>query len=135
MSYLDKNVYEKGTEVLIFKFVSGWKEQDMGHFIKGKIIGSEISDNISYSQKPLYVINYKVLGEDGHTYLGNMEGHVLGDCFFMTREMYIEFLNKCIVSNEEKINDLVDKNNRIKNIIESMKLGEFDSSQVYSKTI
>ena len=69
MSYLDKNVIEKGTEVLIFKYMTGWKEQDMEHFIKGKIIDSEISDNISYFQKPLYVINYKVLGEDGNTYL------------------------------------------------------------------
>ena len=133
MSYLDKKVFEKGTEVLIFKYVSGWKNQDMEHFIKGKIIDNEISDNISYFQKPLYVINYKVLGEDENTYLGNMGWHVLGDCFFMTREMYIDFLYNCIITNEEKIKDILDKNNRIKSIIENMKLEGINLPQVYSK--
>ena len=120
MNLKEEKIFANGTEVLIFKYMEGWKEQDTKHFIKGKIISSELSDDISYHGSPWCVINYNVLGEDGNEYFGNMGHHYLGGSFFMTREMYINHLNNKIANNKNKIKEINNENKQIITLIKSM---------------
>ena len=93
----EERIYENGTNVFIFKYVLGRREQDTKHFIRGIITNQEKSKNIFLCKNPLYVMNYTVLGEDGKEYFGNMGSHVLGDHFFMTKELYISLIEKNIL--------------------------------------
>ena len=115
----DKEIYENGTEVLIFKYIPSWGvNQDTDNYKKGIIIKSEESHDLSYHGSPWYVTNYTVLGEDGYKYFGNYKEPTLGNSFFMTKEDYISFLKRKINYNKEKIILLEDKN---KKIIEKVK--------------
>lgn len=119
----DKKIFENGTEVLIFKDIKG--RQDTENFIKGTILSSEISDNLSYQESSLNVMNYKVLGEDGRIYVGTMNQY---DSFLMTKESYIDYLNNKIIDNHKvikrknrEIRDLNQQNEEIKDLIEYVK--------------
>ena len=100
-----EKILENGTEVLIFNYISGWGlEQDMEHYIRGTIIKSEMSEDLSYHGSPWNVINYTVLGEDGIEYFGNYGKHTLGRNFFMTEEDYIEL---CKQKAEKEARDIL----------------------------
>ena len=116
--------FENGTEVLIFEYIPGFKDQDIKHFIRGVILEGEKSENVALCGKPQYVINYIVLGEDGRKYFGNMKDHILGDYFFMTREMYYEYANARVMKNAEKIRTLNGENIEIRNIIMNLEKTE-----------
>ena len=123
---------ENGTKVLIFKYISGWGlNQDMEHYIRGTIIKSEISEDLSYHGSPWNVINYTVLGEDGAEYFGNYGHHTLGCSFFMTEEDYICYLNRKIEINKEKILKIANENKKLEKIINNTKKGK---QKVLSKT-
>ena len=122
-----EKVYENGTEVFIFKYVLGRKKQDTKNYIMGTIVSSEESKDVSLCKGPEYVINYLVLGEDQKLYYGNMGKHVLGDYFFMTRELYNSHIEEIILENEKEkqIIDLdTEKWKKIKEAINSNKDNE-----------
>ena len=86
----DKKIYDNGTEVLIFKYIREWGiDQDYNHYKKGKIIKSEISEDLSYHGSSWHVVKYTVLSEDGIEYYGNYGRPTIGNCFIMTRIDYM----------------------------------------------
>ena len=105
---------ENGTEVLIFKYIPQLEyNQDMVHFIRGKIISSNISDGL--------IVNYVAVGEDGKIYFSNY-GNLTSNCsFFMIEEDYIAYLKSKILSNEKIIVNLEDQNRKIKLMIDNVK--------------
>ena len=110
-------------EVLIFKYIPEWGlHQDYEHFIKGNIIKSEISDDLSYHGSPWYKMNYTVLGEDGKQYFGNYKHPHLGNSFFMTKEDYIYFLKNKLKNNKEKILKITTENKKIQEMINSIQM-------------
>ena len=116
---------ENGTEVLIFKhvYICGL-DQYIEQYIRGIVIKSELSRDLSYHGSPWYVINYTVLGEDGVEYFGNYLRPTLGNSFFMTEEDYVYYLNDKIASNEEKILKIKNENQKIEKIIKKVKTGK-----------
>ena len=112
-----------GDELLIFKYIPEWGlHQDYEHFIRGKIIKSEISDDLSYHGSPWYKMNYTVLGEDGKQYFGNYKHPHLGNSFFMTKEDYIYFLKNKLKNNKEKILEITTENKKIQEMINSIQM-------------
>lgn len=117
-----EKMLENGTEVLIFKYISGWGlNQDIKHYIRGTIIKSEMSKDLSHHGSPWNVINYTVLGEDEIEYFGNYGNHTLGDSFFMTDEDYICYLNRKIELNKEKIIEIENENSELEELIKNAK--------------
>ena len=112
-----------GDEVLIFKYITEWGlHQDYEHFIKGKVVKSEISDDLSYHGSPWYKMNYTVLGEDGKKYFGNYKHPHLGNSFFMTKEDYIYYLKNKLINNKEKILKITTENKKIQEMINSIQM-------------
>ena len=118
-----EKMLENGTEVLIFKYISGWGlNQDIKHYIRGTIIKSEMSKDLSHHGSPWNVINYTVLGEDEIEYFGNYGHHTLGSSFFMTEEDYVCYLNRKIELNNEKIIEIENENNELEELIKNVKV-------------
>ena len=116
----EEEVIEIGTEVFIFNYISGRKEQDKEHFKKGTIIKAEKSPDISLYGPPRFVMNYLVLGEDGNYYSGNMGQHTVGNHYFMTGELYKNYIKSKIHANEEKIKILEIENEKLQNTLDSI---------------
>ena len=74
-----------------------------------------MSHDLSYNGSPRYVMNYTVLGEDGTLYFRNYKHPTLGNSFFMTQEDYIQYLERKISSNQEKILKINEENLKFKN--------------------
>ncbi len=117
---MDK-ILKNGTEVLIFNYISGGLYEDMEHYIRGNVIKSEMSDDLSYHGSPWHVINYTVLGEDGNEYFGNYGEHTLGSNYFMTEEDYINYLNSIIEINNERILEIKEENNKLEEMVKMVK--------------
>ena len=108
-----------GEEVLIFDFVPGWGiNQDITHFKRGKVVSSEISEDVHYHGTCYNVINYVVLGEDGNEYFGNLDNRFFGDHFFMTIDGYVNCLRNIIRTNFDKASEIYKKNNELLALIE-----------------
>lgn len=118
-----EKILENGTEVLIFNYISGWGlNQDIEHYIRGTVVKSELSDDLSYHGSPWNVINYTVLGEDENEYFGNYGSHTLGTSYFMTEDDYISLLNRTILYNEEKIKEIENENKKLLEMIKNTKV-------------
>lgn len=116
-----EKIIPNGTKVLIFRYIriSGMSEfnQEDDRYITGVIKSSEISDDLSYHGSPYYEQIYEVLGEDGETYIGTHNIGLIGNYFFRTREEHIEVLKRKIITNNENILKLQEKNNEYNNQI------------------
>lgn len=111
-----------GDEVLVFKYIREWGlNQDYEHYVRGNVVKSEMSDDLSYHGSPWCVMNYTVLGEDGIEYFGNYKHPTLGNSFFMTQEDYIHYLERKIANNQEKMLEINKENQNIQQMIESVK--------------
>ena len=129
-----EKIIENGTEVLIFKYTSGCGlNQDMKHYIRGTIIKSVMSEDLSYHGSPWNVINYTVLGEDEIEYFGNYGNHTLGNSFFMTEEDYICYLNRKIKHNKEKIIEIENENSELEELIKNTKTKEIHKMLIKAK--
>lgn len=110
---MDK-IISNGTEVLIFSESKNndSKILEKKKSIKGVIISSKKSEDLSYHGSPWYEQIYKVLGEDGKEYTGTYgKGSVFnGNMFFRTKEHQIYVLNLKISKNKEEILKLKEKN-------------------------
>ena len=113
----DEVIYEKGTEVFIFKYVRGFKELKIDEFIMGEVVTSKMSDDLSFHGSSYYVMNYTVLGKDCNVYFGNMEYPTQGNSFFMTKDMYIKHWIDREKKNNEKIEEIRDANKTIERLI------------------
>lgn len=114
-----------GDEVLIFRYIREWGiNQDDEHYIRGSIVKSEMSDDLSYHGSPWCVMNYTVLGEDGTVYFGNYKHPTLGNSFFMTQDDYIYYLERKITNNQKKILEINEENQKIRVMIENVQKKE-----------
>lgn len=106
-----------GTEVLIFKYIPEWGiNQDITHFIRGKIITSDV---VSYPFGNT-IIEYTVLDEDNNEYFGNYKTPYGGNSFFLTEEDYIRCLENKINVNKDEQQKLEEKNHEYEQIINSL---------------
>ena len=118
---MEEEVLNVGDEVLIFKYIREWGiNQDYEHYIIGHIVKRKISDDLSHHGSTWNVMNYIVIGEDGKEYFGNYKIPTLGDSFFMTQEDYIDYLERKIARNQEKILEINKKNQEIQKMIENV---------------
>lgn len=116
-----------GDEVLIFNYIPEWGiQQNYEQFIKGKVIKSEMSDNLSYHGSSWHVKNYRVLGEDDKEYYGNYKHPHLGNSFFMTIEDYIYYLKSKIINNKEEILKLNIENRKYNSLIRTIETHQID---------
>ena len=115
-----------GTEVLIFKYIPEWGiNQDITHFIRGKIITSDVA---SYPFGNT-IIEYIVLGEDNNEYFGNYKTPYGGNSFFLTEEDYIRCLENKINVNKDEQQKLEQENQELEKIISSLKNNVVESSR------
>ena len=120
---MEEEVLNVGEEVLIFKYIREWGiNQDYEHYIRGYIVKRKMSDDLSHHGSTWNVMNYIVIGEDGKEYFGNYKRPTLGDSFFMTQEDYIDYLERKIARNQEKILEINKKNQEIQKAIENIQI-------------
>ncbi len=120
----DEKIVPDGTEVFVFNYVDGWGcDQDYDHFIKGTIKSSEWSHDLSYHGSSWYKRIYTVIDQDGVEHYGCYGSGMLGDCFIMTKNSYIAYLERQINANQEAINKLVDKNEELNKKIVQVEQG------------
>lgn len=115
-----KDRKENGTEVLIFKKNFLDNRCDEKTFIRGTIIGCELSHDLSQHGSPWYENIYTVLGEDNNTYKGTYGSGFLGDCLIRTPEDHIAYLNRLISLNYDKIADLNVENAEYRKMISAV---------------
>ena len=123
-----KNIIPDNTEVLIFnsKYYSTSFEDTT--FIKGKIVSSIESGDLSSHGSPWYEQIYYVLGEDKNMYIGTYKRPITGSHYFMTIEDYKQKLADMIAHNNDVvIKNLQAKNEKYQNIIDS-----FDKTDFYN---
>ena len=123
-------IIPNGTKVLIFsKYGYSTKPR-----MKGVIVDSEDSGDLSEHGSPWSVQIYEVLGDDGITYICGS----IGDYYFRTEQDYIKYLNSLIAGNNRAIKNLQKNNIELKELMKINWFEEKDRVQeekpkVYSK--
>ena len=114
-----EKIIPNGTEVLIIPSL------DVNKFIKGKIISSKMSEDISDRAWPEHVTIYTVRDETGEEYTATYGTFVLGvSCYAIrTIEDHVEKMQREIKSNEVIIEKVQNKNNLLQDKIKEL-LGE-----------
>ena len=81
-----KEIIPNGTDVLIFIDNKNYNEKTSEiNFIKGKIISSKQSDDLSYHGSPWYEQIYTALGENGEEYKATYGSAVINNTFITIR--------------------------------------------------
>lgn len=107
-----KEIIPNGTEVLVFIDNKNYNQKlSEIDFVKGKIISSKESDDLSYHGSPWYEQIYTVLGEDGKEYKATHRMAVINNTFIRTIEDHIGYIKLAMKENLKKIDDLKNKNN------------------------
>ena len=117
---MDK-IISNGTEVLIF---SESKNNDSKILkkkksIKGVIISSKKSEDLSYHGSPWYEQIYTVLGYNGKTYEATYgsENSLIGNVYILTVDHYIKYINHLIEENNKKMIDLQTENESLREML------------------
>lgn len=127
-----EKILQYDEEVLIFKVSNNMKENE---YIKGTVISSRESEDLSHHGSPWYEEIYDVRGEDGHIYTGTYNRDIIGKgIFFRTPEDHINHLQEKINKNYRKIYDINCENDTYRKIINSLKEKELSNSKVKIKT-
>lgn len=101
-------VVQNGEIVFVFTGFASPSERDDTKYIKGKVISSQQSDDLSYHGSSWYVQIYKVLLENGQT-VTCTEGSpysFISNHFFRTAENYLHVINYDVSENNKKISEL-----------------------------
>ena len=127
-----EKILQYGEEVLIFQVSNNMKENE---YIKGKVISSRESEDLSHHGSPWYEEIYDVRGEDGYIYTGTYNRDIIGEgIFFRTPEDHINYLQEKINKNYRTIYDINCENDTYRKIINSLKEKELSNSKVKIKT-
>lgn len=113
-----EKIIPNGTEVLIF--FNSKNDYEEERFIKGVIISSKESEDLSYHGSPWYVQIYKIKGENGQIYEATHQSPLFGAFYIRTIEGYLAYLEYKIKENKKKINDIENENMNLSNIITSL---------------
>ena len=129
-----EKIIENGTEVLVF---SKYGNPTMPK-LKGIIVNSKDSGDLSQHGSPWSLQVYFVLGDDRITYFGTYGGSVIGDYYFRTKQNYIDYLNRLINGNNRAIIDLENKNKELRELMninwfEEKEEAQEEKPKVYSK--
>lgn len=109
-----------GEEVLIFRNASDIYEQCESDFIKGYIIYSYKSKNLSYNKKPYYIWIYRVMGEDNMEYECANGMIIYGTDYMMRPIDYLKKVRSMLVNNVNEINRLEEINKSLVKTINSL---------------
>ena len=117
-------IIPNGTQVLVFYQPTGHKYQNSneGKFIKGTIISSKESEDLSYHGSPWYVQIYTILGEDGEEYEATHNSNLVGAYLFRTPEEQVDRIKYAIQDNHNKIDDINKENERLTVALNSLQL-------------
>ena len=103
---MDK-IISNGTEVLIFSENKNndSKILEKKKSIKGVIISSKKSEDLSYHGSPWYEQIYIVLGDNGKTYEATYgsANSLIGNVYILTVDHYIKYINHLIEENNKKM--------------------------------
>lgn len=109
-----KEIIENGTQVFIlYDSKNYYRKEDETKFVKGIVIDSELSDDLSYHGSPWYVQIYTVLGEDGNEYTATHPSAYIGSYFIRTTEEQIKHMKYVISKNKEKIESIEGQNKEL----------------------
>ena len=109
-----------GEEVLIFRNVSDIYEQSLSDFIRGIIIDSKKSKNLSYRGKPFYTWVYVVLGEDKKEYECSNGMIIYGLDYMMKPIDYLKKIRKTLLDNAYEIDRLKSINKKLAKTIDNI---------------
>ena len=131
----DEKIIPNGTEVYVFNKY-GHKTKPI---MKGIVVSSKDSGNLSQHGSPWSVQVYDVQGENGIEYFGAY-GNDLYNYYFRTKENYINYLNWLISCNNNQIKELKKENNELRELMKTNWFEESDRVQddktkVYIKRI
>ena len=116
----DDKIIANQTEVYIFsKYGFDTKPKMKGIIIKSKNSG-DLSEHGSSWSVPIY----EVLGDDGLNYYGVHGENFLYDNYFRTKQNYIKYLNGLIKHNNYEIDKLKENNIELEKIIENESLNK-----------
>ena len=90
--------------------------------IRGVVINSRESEDLSYHGSPWYEQIYTVMGENGKKYQATHNHAVFGisDFYIKTITEHINYVMSAIKDNNEKINALNEKNAMLSRVITSL---------------
>lgn len=127
-------IIPNGTEVLIFENNenTSYNCLDETNFIKGIIISSKESDDLSHHGSPWYVQIYTIIGENGYTYNATYGSAVINNFYIRTVKDHIKHIKQVIKNNKDKINVLNEQNYDLINTINSLMQMELDNKVVTS---
>lgn len=110
-----------GTEVLIFRDMRKYQEKlDDTNFIKGTIISSKESCDLSHHGSSWYEQIYTILGEDDKQYIATYKDAYVTDFFIRTIDDHIKCISSSIKNNIEQIESLENKNKNLYNVLEHL---------------
>ena len=109
-----------GDEVLRFAKRNNPCKDILEPYIVGRVISSELSEDLSYHGSSWYEEIYEVLGEDKKIYIGTYGSAVIGDSYFLTREDYIQYLLNVRKWNLERIRKVRNINVEIRKVISQL---------------
>ena len=115
-------IIPNGTQVLIFYVPKGHLPQnsDEAKFIKGVIVSSHESEDLSYHGSPWYVQIYTIIGDDGEEYRATHNSALIGSYLFRTPDEQITRIKFAIEDNYKRINDINRENNMLKESLNSL---------------
>lgn len=117
---MDK-IISNGTEVLIFSENKNndSKILEKKKSIKGVIISSKKSEDLSYHGSPWYEQIYTVLGYNGKTYEATYgsTNSLIGNVYILTVDHYIKYINHLIEENNKKMIDLQTENESLREML------------------
>lgn len=115
-----KKIIPNGTEVLIFFDSKNCSNNDVEKsFIKGVVISSKMSEDLSCHGSPWYEQIYTVKGENDNIYEATYLISAFEEFYIRTIEDYINYLNYKIKENHKKIINIEKENQELVGIIES----------------
>lgn len=115
-----KDKIPNGTKVLIFNFNDEFRheEEKEKRYKWGEVVDNTESNDLN----PWYERIYTVIGEDGKTYVATHANAVFGisDFYIKTINEHISYVMGEIKENNEKINNLNEKNAMLSGVITSL---------------
>ena len=122
-------IIPNGTQVLIFYYAKGHCHQniDEAKFIKGIIVSSEESEDLSWHGSSWYKQIYTVLGEDGKEYKATYNTAFIGSFYIRTIEEQINRIKFAIEDNYKTIDNINKENEMLNNTLNSLMHIDLDS--------
>ena len=116
-----------GDKVLVFEKYENMNCLDNENYIKGTVIETLVSKELSNHGNEVDTDLYKVIGENGKIYFGTYKSSIVVAEYvdLLTMEDYIVYLKKVKNNNITKINSILDYNKKIDSFIEKQNIKKY----------